>query len=58
MKKTEELSQQRLLTYTCFNYLLEALIEYIEQGSNVVDIKNFIGKLGKLRKLCIQENLL
>ena len=45
MKKTEELSQHCLLTNTCFNYLLEALIEYIEQGSNVVDIKNFIGVL-------------
>ncbi|XP_066926708.1 uncharacterized protein [Clytia hemisphaerica] len=38
MSKTEELSQHFTLTNTCFNYLLEALIEYIEQ-----DIKNFIG---------------
>ncbi|XP_066934989.1 mitogen-activated protein kinase kinase kinase 15-like isoform X2 [Clytia hemisphaerica] len=45
MSKTEELSQHFMLTNTCFNYLLEALIEYIEQGSNVVDIKNFIGPI-------------
>lgn len=46
MKKIDGLSQYGLLNNTCFNYLLEALIEYVEQGSNcTVEIKDFIGPI-------------
>ena len=44
MEKLDNLSVAHLLKETCINLLLEALIEYIEQGNpDAVDIKTFIG---------------
>lgn len=53
MKKVEELSSSALLPETCFNYLMEAMIEFIYEPS-CADIKAYLGKLIIfLQKTCL-----